>query len=416
MEFWRVILGLIRRKLLILPLLAAAVTLGIAGYFLTPLKYISSTTMVLAVPAFGGTLSKDPAHPTNLTNPMLNFSDDLKTASAILIHAMNTPEVAKELGVVKGGPTKLTIDDGTTSPDMILNNGPFVYIAGESTSRTEAKDVVIRAQKRMRQELIDRQKSFGAPPETYVALDDVVSPSTPKVTRADNIKVGGIAFAMCFAFGLSGAYAWRASRHGRKSKEYATELSGEHLDNNLASSRDSSGHDHLDVAAQRRSGDLQGERADRYLTDGDQHVEQGKHHVDNQVAAVPQPAAEMQMADGEQEEMAAKHAADEEETASYEQTTAEEQATAEEQVTEEERATAEEQAAADQQVAEPRQVTGPLDEESLDAWDLYIVRYPPANGVPAPGPEDDELDWSWDWGLDIESERNSAAVGAERSG
>ena len=145
--------------------------------------------MVLAIPTFGGTLSKDPAHPTDLTNPMLNFNDSLKTASAILIHAMNSPEVFEEFGVSEnGGATKLTIDDGRTNPDLILN-GPFVYIVAESTSRTGCMDVVLGAQKRIRQELIDRQKSFGAPPETYITLDDVVSPTVPQVTRSDKIRL-----------------------------------------------------------------------------------------------------------------------------------------------------------------------------------------------------------------------------------
>src|SRR5215211_3244841 len=106
MRFWKVILELALRKAVILPVLAAAVTLGTVGYFLTPLKYTSSATMVLVTPAFGGTLSQDPTDPTDLTNPMLNFNNNLKTASAILIHAMNTPEVAAELGALDA-PTNL---------------------------------------------------------------------------------------------------------------------------------------------------------------------------------------------------------------------------------------------------------------------------------------------------------------------
>jgi hypothetical protein len=208
MEFWKVIRALIRRKVLIFPLLVTAIMLGISGYFLTPLKYQSSATMVLVTPAFGGTLSQDPAHPTDLTNPLLNFNDNLKTASAILIHAMNTRDVAAGLGALDG-PTSVTIDDGRTSPDLILNSGPFVYIAGESTSSAQARDVVMRAQKRIRQELVERQKELGAPPETYITLDDVVPPADPEPTRSDRIKVGGGAFALSLLMGLSAAYAWQ---------------------------------------------------------------------------------------------------------------------------------------------------------------------------------------------------------------
>ena len=180
MDFWKAILGLARRKFIIVPLLGLAIAVGFAGYFLTPLRYVSSTTMVLVTPAFGGTLSQDPTAPTGLKNPMLSFGSDLQTAAAILIYTLNTPEAMAELGAVKDGPTKLTIDDGRTSPDMLDNNGPFLYIAAESTSRVEAKDIVVRAQKRMRQELIDRQASLDAPLKTYLAMVDVVAAYHPR--------------------------------------------------------------------------------------------------------------------------------------------------------------------------------------------------------------------------------------------
>ena len=170
MDFWKAILGLARRKLVIIPLLASTIAVGLAGYFLTPLHYVSSTTMVLVTPALGGTLSQDPTKPINLTNPMLNFSNNLKTASSILIQAINTPEGAAALGVVKHGPTQLTVDDGRTNPKLLDSNGPFIYVVGDSTSKAEAKDVVLRAQARLRQELVDRQKALGAPPETYLTL------------------------------------------------------------------------------------------------------------------------------------------------------------------------------------------------------------------------------------------------------
>ena len=254
MDFWKAILGLARRKFIIVPLLGLAIAVGLAGYFLTPLRYVSSTTMVLVTPAFGGTLSQDPTAPTGLKNPMLSFGSDLQTAAAILIYTMNTSEAMAQLGAVRGGPTKLTIDDGRTSPHMLDNRGPFVYIAAESTSRAEATDIVVRAQKRMRQELIDRQASLDAPPQTYLAMVDVVPPTTPEVKRADRIKVGGIALVLSLVFGLAIAYAWeclRASRH------------------RLAD-------DELDVAQAELSADERAESADTGFRDGDHSVGQDK--------------------------------------------------------------------------------------------------------------------------------------------
>ena len=146
MDFWKAVLALARRKLVILPLLGLAIVAALAGYSLTPLHYVSSATMVLAPPAFGRTLSLDPTEQAYLTNPMLSFSNDLKTASTILIWAMNAPDAAAELGAAEGGPTQLTVDDGRTNPKLLDGNGPFIYVVGESTSRAEARNVVIRAQ------------------------------------------------------------------------------------------------------------------------------------------------------------------------------------------------------------------------------------------------------------------------------
>src|SRR5256885_5993449 len=137
MDFWKAILGLARRKYVGLPILAVAILIAALAYLLTPARYMSSTTMVLSIPTSGGTLSQDPTKPTGLTNPLLNFGDGLKTTSAILIQAMNTPEVATEVGV--GGSTKITINDGSGNAALMGVTGPVVVIPGESSSADEAR-------------------------------------------------------------------------------------------------------------------------------------------------------------------------------------------------------------------------------------------------------------------------------------
>ena len=219
MDFWKVILGLARRRYVGPPILVVAVGLAALAYLLTPAHYLSNTTMVLSIPTTGGTLSQDPTKPTGLTNPLLNFGDGLKTTSAILIQAMNTLEVAHELGV--GGPTKITINDGSGNPGLLGVSGPFVYIEGEGASAEAARNVVLLAQQRVRDELLNRQKALNAPPVTYITMVDVVPVSTPEVKRGEQLQTAGAALALTLIFGLAGAYAADRILRRRKDDESA---------------------------------------------------------------------------------------------------------------------------------------------------------------------------------------------------
>jgi hypothetical protein len=385
MDFWKAILGLARRKLLIIPLLASAIAVALGCYFSTPLRYVSSTTMVLVTPALGGTVSKDPTKPTGLTNPMLSFSNTLKTASAVLIQAMNTREVTAELGAPKGGPNKLTIDDGRTNPDLIDSNGPFIYVAGESTSPSEARDVVVRTQQRMRLELVERQKSMGAPPETYLAIVDVVAPTTPKVTRSDRIKLGGAALVASLVFGFSLAYAWQRLRAGKRrvaDGELLTLLQNTEAD----PGRDHDRRHDLDLAAKEWSPDhaaraeTESAAATHLMYEGQGAVEYGptldeQHaHEGRAAGGEPQVADDNQEAEGGVGPGAPRS-------------------------------------------VEPDHIFYASDEEQTkEGWDLYIIEYPPTQELTLHGSADDELDWTLDWSLEgLESERGSAVVGPHRS-
>ena len=98
MEFWITVVGLLRRGRVVIPAVLVAATCGATAFAATPVRYVSSTTMVLTTTEFGGTESQDPANPTDLTNPMLNFSESLRTTSAILIEGMNTGASRQQLG------------------------------------------------------------------------------------------------------------------------------------------------------------------------------------------------------------------------------------------------------------------------------------------------------------------------------
>ncbi|MEU6739456.1 hypothetical protein [Streptosporangium sandarakinum] len=183
-----------------------------------PTTYVSTASMVLTTPATGGTLPADPTRPTGLTNPLLQFSDGLRVTAGILILSMNTPEVAAELGLVKGGTTEITINDGRTNPDLlgISTNGPFVYVEVRSRSAAEAQKVVVKAKQRIRKELLTRQQALRAPRSTYISVVDVVPSSTPEAKVTNRLTAaGGVLFAV-LAVGFGVAYGVTEARAGRR--------------------------------------------------------------------------------------------------------------------------------------------------------------------------------------------------------
>ncbi|MEO5663221.1 MAG: hypothetical protein ABIR39_08045 [Nocardioides sp.] len=216
MEFWITIAGLLRRKWVTIPAVLMAVALGSVAYVATPKTYVSSTTMVLTTTEFGGTESGDPAAPKDLTNPLLNFTDSLRTTSAILIQAMNSKAVAAQLGVLK--PTKLVVDDGRSNPELLGLDGPFVFISVRSTSPDETSTILEKAQAKTRETLSEWQNSLGAPRQTYVGLVDVVPPDLPEIDRSRAIKFGLIASIFGFMLSVGIVYLRQQRRDRRRAR------------------------------------------------------------------------------------------------------------------------------------------------------------------------------------------------------
>jgi hypothetical protein len=192
--------------------LVVAGTLGVLIYVSTPDVYESSTTMVLTTTEYGGTLSQDPSQPTALTNPMLNFNDSLRTTSAILIQAMGTKDVARELGVIP--PTQMVVDDGRSNPSLLGLNGPFLFIKATSPSSQEAERIVHEAEKLVQRKLHEWQAALHAPDRTYVNLVSVVSPTAPVAQRGQATKLAMMAAVFGFAISLGVAYVphWIGTR------------------------------------------------------------------------------------------------------------------------------------------------------------------------------------------------------------
>ncbi|MFB4280686.1 hypothetical protein ACBJ59_35725 [Nonomuraea sp. MTCD27] len=210
MGFWKTIFGLARKRAVGIPIALATIGLALAAYFLLPSRYVSTASMVLTIPATGGTLETEPLRKPGLTNPLLQFSDALRTTAGILILSTNTEDVAAEIGAPEGGPTTLTINDGRTNPDLlsISTNGPFIYLEVESTSPGTVQEVMIKAQRRVRVELATWQTALGAPISTHIGILDVMPASVPKLVIQDRLMAtaGGGLLGVVGGFGVAYGY------------------------------------------------------------------------------------------------------------------------------------------------------------------------------------------------------------------
>ncbi|MGI5161742.1 hypothetical protein [Microbispora sp. CA-102843] len=165
--------------------------------------------MVLTTSARGATI--DPSKTFGLQNPLLGFSDGLKTTATILIQAINTPEMRHDVGAPKDGPVALTVDDGRTDPDLLDISGPYIYVSVVAPTADQARKTVAAVQARVRKELNDRQVALDAPKSTFVSLNDVVPLSQPERVTSVQWKTAGSALAVSLlvCFGIAYAVARR---------------------------------------------------------------------------------------------------------------------------------------------------------------------------------------------------------------
>ncbi|WP_432929068.1 hypothetical protein ACQPZZ_04080 [Microbispora sp. CA-135349] len=220
MELWTILSGLLTRRTVGPPLILVSLLIAVGTFFFTPVKYQSSALMVLTTSARGATI--DPHKTFGLQNPLLGFSDGLKTTATILIQAINTPELRREVGAPKDGPVELTVDDGRTDPDLLDISGPYIYVSVVASTDGEANRTVAAVQARVRKELNDRQVALGAPKSTFVSLNDVVPISPPERVTSVRWKTAAGAFAVALLAGFGVAYAL-----GRRKRIKQIE-SGEH--------------------------------------------------------------------------------------------------------------------------------------------------------------------------------------------
>ncbi|MFI7132815.1 hypothetical protein ACIBQ1_44560 [Nonomuraea sp. NPDC050153] len=217
MEFWKAILGLLRRLRIGPPLVLLSILVGAVVYAVIPAHYTTDVSLVLATPVNGGTVPSDKTK-QGLTNPFLSFNDALKTGASIVILSMNTQDVWTQLGAPKNGPTEITIDDGRSNPNVLDINGPYIYIRVDSESPQKATAVLMAARERVATELFKWQKALGAPANTFITSTDIVPPSTPESDHSVNWQgaIGGAVLTLFLGLGIAyGVVTRRAPKQQR---------------------------------------------------------------------------------------------------------------------------------------------------------------------------------------------------------
>ncbi|MEV5573482.1 hypothetical protein AB0L06_25855 [Spirillospora sp. NPDC052269] len=206
MGFWKTILGIARNRLIGPPVVVLGLGVAALVFVLTPVTYVSSSLLVLTTPSAGGL--EDPNRPGWTTNPLLQFNDGLKTTAAILIQAAGTDDALAKMGVGKGGPTKVVINDGTSNGKVMTasQTGPFIFVQVTSTQEDAVTGVVHNAEQHLRDDLVDRQRTLGAPKQTYLMLTEVVPASSPVAKTTQKWEFSGAAFAAVVALGFGIAY------------------------------------------------------------------------------------------------------------------------------------------------------------------------------------------------------------------
>ncbi|MEV4252698.1 hypothetical protein AB0J52_05960 [Spirillospora sp. NPDC049652] len=206
MGFWKTILGIARNRLIGPPVVVLGLGVAALAFVLTPVTYVSSSLLVLTTPSAGGL--EDPNRPGWTTNPLLQFNDGLKTSAAILIQAAGTDEALTKMGAGKGSPTKVVINDGTSDGKVMTasQTGPFIFVQVTSTNEGAVTDIVHNAEQFLRNDLVNRQRTLGAPKQTYLMLTEVVPASSPKAKMTQKWEFSGAAFVAIVGLGFGIAY------------------------------------------------------------------------------------------------------------------------------------------------------------------------------------------------------------------
>lgn len=201
MDFWNSLKVLARRWYIVA--VGLLITLGgaVGVNFLIAPSYTAVGSLVLAVP---------PNLPerASAANPYLAYGN-LAVAARVVASGMNQPSVVRELRT-KGatGDFVVDLDPERSSPIIIVNS-----TADTAAAAIKTVEVVTQG---VQQLLADRQKSLGAPQNTWIAANSVVVPEEAnravgsRLRAVSAVLVVGVIGTLTLAFAIEGMAQGRA--------------------------------------------------------------------------------------------------------------------------------------------------------------------------------------------------------------
>ncbi|MEU8244838.1 hypothetical protein [Nonomuraea sp. NPDC048916] len=206
MDFWGTVLVVFRRWYVTVPAFLLALGTAFAVYLTVPTMYQSNAVLVLTIPPTGGSVPVDPQYPNPLTNPLLNYDGALNVSASILLQALSTPETAAQVGAPPGGDTAYSVNNGSSNPEL-LASGPFVIIEARSPSAETAHSLVTKLVQRAKVEMAERQRLLRAPPSTYLALTEMVPPTSPQEQRGGKSRFAAAVLILGLFAALTAGFA-----------------------------------------------------------------------------------------------------------------------------------------------------------------------------------------------------------------
>lgn len=216
MDFWKTLQVMVRRWYITVPMFLASLGVTATIFITYPTYYDSEGLVILTVPSGGSQVASNPDE-NAYANPLLAFDEGLKITSTFLIQTLNTPEVAETLLVDPESDDSVSVSNGEME-------GPFIAVKATSPSPERARQMVERAIRRARIDLLRHQRTLAPSiPATYIVMTPIIEPTTPIGQSNLKLRAAGAALAVGLAACLLVVYGTESYvNHRRRRAALAT--------------------------------------------------------------------------------------------------------------------------------------------------------------------------------------------------